>query len=416
VKATPLLALFLLAAPLLANAQDVDTQYLRLQEAYSQKLQDLEQQFQLQQRELLNKFIIALVRTEKTYLEEGNLDGVMMSRELREDLLQNPEIPTPVETWPERILQMAQELERRGRENLTNNQTELDRLNSILLKTLEPYKVEFTRQGNLETAIEVRDLQNVLSEALDIEVPGSASKTPRPIDRSNDPNAYNFAFEAPAFQQNPRVSPRPVAIELDFEIGENVFPNDRGYLFDGGTLQLEARDLEPLRANASRNQLMTFEVGITPSWQSQGNNQVPAPLFVWGDTLNAANIALTQEGRHLFLYLTTTNPPLNRSNHRVDLGAVQGNTLTHILVMYKANEFTIFRDGVVSDRIRGEITGSFRNWEEKDAVLGHGPLGEGNPTYANWYGHLHQLCIKAGQDVSRRATDFYARFEQALSE
>jgi hypothetical protein len=404
------------AVPLSVSAQDVDTQYLRLQEAYTQKLQDLEQRYEVQQRELLNKFILALVRTEKTYLEEGNLDGVMISRELREQLLENPEVPVPQEHWPETILNMARELERRTTDNRTSGQEELNRLNRILLRTLEPYKVEFTRQGNLEKAIEVRNLQDRLSEALDIE-PRQTTPTLRiPTGAANDPNAYNFSFEPAAFRNDRRISRRPVMLELDFNPVDAVQLEESGFFFDGGFLQLDARQLEPLRENARRNQLLIVEFGLTATWHSQGNEELPACLFLWGESFSNPNLALTQEGTRLVLYIKTTTPPPGRLVHRIDLGEVQPEVPMHMLLMYKPNDLTIYQDGVVTQRVRGPLSGRFTVWQEAPATLGYAPETADGPVSTRWYGRLHQLSIKAGQDITRRADDFYDRFEQAIVE
>lgn len=403
-------------APLSVTAQDVDTQYLRLQEAYTQKLQDLEQRYELQQRELLNKFILALVRTEKTYLEEGNLDGVMISRELREQLLQNPEVPDPQEYWPETILSMARELERRTSDNRTSGQEELNRLNRILLRTLEPYKVEFTRQGNLEKAIEVRNLQDRLSTALDIEPRQEPPSGRSPTGAANDPNAYNFSFEPDAFRNDRRISRRPVMHELDFSPVDTVHREETGFFFDGGFLQLDARQLEPLRENAGRNQLLIIEFGVTATWHSQGNEEFPACLFLWGESFPDANLALSQEGTRLFLYLKTTSPPPGRSVHRVDLGEVQPEVPMHLLLMYTPTHLTVFLNGVVTQRLRGSLSGRFTDWQESPATLGYAPETPDGPVATRWYGRLHQLSIKAGQDITRRADDFYDRFHRAIVE
>lgn len=408
--------LFLFLSPLFGTAQDVDTQYLRLQEAYSQRLQEIEQRYQQQQRELLNKFILALVRTEQTFREEGNLDGVMVSRELRDELLQQSALPPVDVTWPARILSMVEELEKRKREYYLSSQQELDALNQVLLRTLEPYKVEFTKQGNLRSAIEVRNVQDRLAEALGIDLKKTEPIVPDPSVEANNPNAYTFLLEPAAFQDRTGISPRQAIIPLTPETQGEVNTLPKGFAFDGGILRLPPEQLDPLLERTRRNQTLTVEFGISTPWSSQGNQASPACLFLWGDSLEDANLAVTQEGPNLYLLLNTSNPPVTRSTHRVDLGKLSPNDTVHIMVMYRTNELTVYRDGAVSLRLRSSIQGSFVKWESAGMVIGRAPLGNGEAESTTWYGQLHQLCIKAGQDASRRATDFYQRFQQAMAE
>lgn len=149
-----------------ADARDAETQYLRLQESYTQRVQDIVQRFETQQSELLNKFILALVRKEQDYRDEGDLDGLMYSRNLREELLEQVRFPEEDPGAPAAVLEMLNTLFRHRDELVATFQPELNQLNRILLNALEPYQREFTRQGKLELAIEVRTLREHLSTAL----------------------------------------------------------------------------------------------------------------------------------------------------------------------------------------------------------------------------------------------------------
>lgn len=407
----------LAALPL--QSQDVDTQYLRLQEAYSQRLQDLEQRHQRQQRELLNKFILALVRTEQGYREEGDLEGVVVSRELRETLLQTPEAAAPDPSWPERVLEMARELETRQTQNREQSQAELDELNRVLLRTLEPYKVEFTRQGNLQQAIEVRNLQEQLALSLGIELETPVRSRPAgPALVNTDPSAYAFYLEPDVFQNRTGIQPRNAMVELQPEVRDKVESTSRGYRFQGGSLFFPAEQMEPLRETANRSQLLMLELGLTTTWSFQGNRQTPAALFHWGERREDPNLAVTQEGQNLFLYLKTTTPPPGMPVHRIDLGQVTPNEPLHVMAVFRANETIIYRDGVATQRLRGSVLGSLSAWEEAAAVMGRADLpsvGQGQePT--RWYGEIHQLCIRAGQETSRQVANHYERFLNALQQ
>jgi hypothetical protein len=160
------LTILLLTCGSLAGAQDAETQYLRLQEAYTQRVQDIVQRFESQQSELLNKFILALVRKEQSYRDQGDLDGLMYTRNLREELLEQVRFPEKDSEAPAEVLEMMNTLFRHRNELVTTFQPELSQLNRILLNALEPYQREFTRQGKLELAIEIRTLREHLSIAL----------------------------------------------------------------------------------------------------------------------------------------------------------------------------------------------------------------------------------------------------------
>ncbi|MEX2606900.1 MAG: hypothetical protein WD708_06105 [Kiritimatiellia bacterium] len=161
-----ILAVLLLTCVPRLSAQDAETQYLRLQEGYTQRVQDIVQRFETQQSELLNKFILALVRKEQDYRDDGDLDGLMYSRNLREELLEKVQFPGKDPEAPQAVREMLITLFRHRDELITTFQPELDQLNRILLNALEPYQREFTRQGKLELAIEIRTLREHLAIAL----------------------------------------------------------------------------------------------------------------------------------------------------------------------------------------------------------------------------------------------------------
>jgi hypothetical protein len=164
----PFLIVLFFAVGAQLQAQDAETQYLELQKAYTQRVQDIENRFETQQTELLNKFILALVRRDQHYRDDGDLNGLMYSRNLREELLEEVRFPEPDPQAPPEILEMLDTLFLHRNELINQFQPELDQLNQILLNALEPYQREFTRQGKLDIAIEIRELRELLSRALDL--------------------------------------------------------------------------------------------------------------------------------------------------------------------------------------------------------------------------------------------------------
>jgi len=151
--------LFLIPA---AAAEDVETEYLRLQEGYSQRIQEIQQRYRTRKRELLNRFILSLVRTEQSARDDGDLEGLIYARDLKEALLEDPQFPELDSDAPPRISAMLEALHRRRAEILEEMQPELVRLNRILHSRLEPVQRQFTREGMLEMALEVRELREVL--------------------------------------------------------------------------------------------------------------------------------------------------------------------------------------------------------------------------------------------------------------
>jgi len=409
-----LLTVFFLPAILPAQDVDIESQYLRLQEAYTQRLQDLEQRHQRQQRELLNKFILALVRTEQSFRDEGNLDGLVASRDLRESLLQEPRFPKTDPDWPERLLSMAEKLKQRQDENRSASQTELDELNRVLFRTLEPYKVAFTRQGSVNRAIEVRELQSRLSKALGEAAGGSGA--PRPTSRpavSSNPNAYPFLLEPAMFQQKTGVTARTGMIELDPDVRGEVLEGETGFHFERGQILIGEDRMELLRGATNRTPLLTVEIAITPdsNWTS---TSPPPCVFQWGKTRPDANLILTQEGYNLILYLKTSRPPQGGKHHRVDLGRVRAGSPLHISVAYRSNELIVYRNGSASQRIRSTIQGDFKNWQPGPLYLGRAPTTNAESPPTSWRGQVHLLYAKAGQDSAHQAEGNFERFEKAF--
>lgn len=423
----PLLALGLLFLPALAVGQDVETKYLQLQEAYSQRLLDLEQSFENEQRELLNKFILALVRTEQSYREQGNLEGVVFSRDLRESLLLYPKNLESNEEWPQGLKDMFQELIRLRDEKKTEGQAKLDELNRVLLKTLEPYKVEFTRRGNLEKAIEIRNLQSQLSVGLGLEAAPShmtspiAAPTPAIAPEAlQDPNTYAFLLEPEAYKDTPDIRVRQSFAEPEPVVEGGVEATRQRFNLTGGNVTFGQNQLEIFRAMASRNQIFNLEIAVSPSWEPQGTAGQPAVIFRWGPSVQEANLAVTQERNRLWLYMKTTNPPDGRENFRVDLGLVRGGVPVHVMVTFRGNEVAIYRDGIVTQRLRGNQMGSLTNWAPSPLVFSKPSerryqqgqrLGEARGV---WHGSVYLMSLKGVQETHRQLDENYNRFKKMI--
>lgn len=409
-------------------AQDVEAKYLKLQESYSQRLQELERTYNAQQRDLLDKFIIALVRTEQTYRDQGDLEGVVMSRELRESLLENPNILRANNEWPQGLRDMFDELIRLRQQNRTTSQNQLDDLNRVLLRALEPYKVEFTRQGNLEKAIEIRDLQEQLSRGLGLDpgrsTPSAANPvTPPPTPSAvQDPNMYAFLLEPRAYRDTQGISVRRAAQEPALTLEDGVEESRMSYRFDGGYMSMPDAQLEAFRGVAGRNQMFTLELAVNPGHVPQGIGGQPAVIFRWGPSVYDANLAVTQEGRRLYLFVKTTAPPENRNNYKIDLGRVDDQTPTHLMVVFRGTDLVIYREGVDTQRLRGAMKGTFANWVPSPLVFSRGSAqrerraertGE-EAALGRWYGHLYLMSLKGSQETARQLDENHDRFQKMM--
>ena len=275
--------------------------------------------------------------------------------------------------------------------------------------------MEFTRQGNLDKAIEVRDLQAKLSAELDVPLvenppPGAPPSSPH----HQNPNAYPFLLEPELFNTRAGVTQRISALEPAPKTEGSVSMENDGIHFSGGHLMLTPRELEPLREAAGRNQMITIELSLTSRLYAQGSSSRPAGVFQWGSPLANANLALTQEGNDLYLHITTGNAANNKTTHRVDLGSLSSNSPTHLTIVYRSNACIIYRNGVATSRLRDSLKGGLSGWNSAPMILG-GSMGSDNRAGStHWNGRIHQLCIKAGQDGGSKVMNHYNRFRKAM--
>jgi hypothetical protein len=267
------ISLFLLsllkAAP--CFAQDVETQYLKLQESYSLRTQDIEDRYRKRRRELLNKFILALVRVEQLYREEGELDGVIYCRDLRESLLLSSEFPEMGEDAPEAVLDMFSTLQLKRDDVYQEHQTELTQFNKLLLGALEPYIKEFTRQGMIDEALEVQTLQTKLTESLALDRAAEGLLMNIPSVLSSDPNVYPLAIEAEGYKLVNGVTPRKSMRSIPMKTQGIIRTTDQGIEFVDGRISIPANQSGPLVEDMKRNRMFTAELAFQPSFDSQGN-------------------------------------------------------------------------------------------------------------------------------------------------
>lgn len=394
--------------------------YLKLQEAYTQRLQEIETRHSKTERELLNQFILSLPRLEQEFRESGNLNGVVACRELQEFMLTEMKFPSVNPDAPEEIQEKVQQLRTDRTKSFDANQLELNKLNILLLDALEPYQVAYTKANQLETALEIRELRLKLQEALRNQQSGlpTAGPTPEPVRISNNPNALPFSFEPARWKDLPGVSGRESAIAYDIKTRGDCEVVNRGIGFRRGQATIPAQATTILVDRAKRNPMLSIEFSARSWGSSQWNTQAPAVVFLLGNSLQDANMAITQEGRNYFLYLRTTIAPANRKYHRVNLGRVVDTRPQHFTITFRSGELTVYVDGSETNKVRG-ITGLFSNWGNYPIKMGLHPAPAGVPDLPNeinWRGILFQMNLTTSLESARGASTNYNRFSKALTQ
>ncbi|MDF3129991.1 hypothetical protein P0Y35_12355 [Kiritimatiellaeota bacterium B1221] len=394
----------------LLQAQDVDTLYLKLQESYTQRVQDISQNHKKNQREYLNKFILALVRIEQGYRDEGELGGVILCRDLREQLLLNPEIPDIDPEAPVEISDLQKALLSKRREATRKYQIELDKVNFMLLTALEPYQREYTRLGNTEKAREIQELRTLLTELHANSEAEARSKQTLSSNLSANPNIYPFAFEGNGYENRRGVIPRTCMIDLTPTVTGVIKSSPLGIRFINGRVTFPANECGPLLQDLARNRMFSAEIAFQPFFDYQGAPTNPVVIFQMGENPDAAQFSLTLEGRELYLYFMTDSPPSDRLNHRYLVETLNGTSPVHLVVSYRSGELTLYLNGTEKRQLRNEVKGAFTNWEETPIVVGKALYHPNGGFILPFRGVLHHVYLKAGELSSRQVTAHYNRF------
>ncbi|WFB35453.1 hypothetical protein P3T73_14945 [Kiritimatiellota bacterium B12222] len=394
----------------LVQAQDVDTQYLKLQESYTLRIQEITQRYQKQKRELLNKFILALVRVEQGYRDEGNLDGVMMCRTLRENVLLNPVFPERPPETPPALAEMFDTLYTKKDEVYQLHQQELSNFNLMLLNALPAYQTEFNRQQNVAKAKEVQDLRAAITEAQQREQAISRLTGTIVTNISTNPNDYPFALSAKAYSQIRGMTARNCRFPLTINKVGAVKETNSGFNFVEGRLEIPVNQSGPLVEDIQRNQMITVEMGFQPTFTSQGYETNPVILMLFGTSLASANFAITMEGNTLWLYLKTKVPPADRKNHRYEIGKITNLNHVHIEVTYRIGDLNIYLNGTATLRLRDEVVGTISEWEPAPIFIGRSPPNPEIRFTLPFRGTINHLYMKAGEASSRQVISDYNNY------
>lgn len=404
-----LLSLCLLAAASL-RAQDVGTQYLKLQESYTQRVEDITQRYQKSKRELLNKFILALVRREQNYRETADLDGVVFCRDLRESLLLKPVFPGRVEGAPEGIADMLDSLHEKKQALQSQHQHELDQLNLMLHNALTPYETEFIRQGMAGKAEEIAKLQEVLESYKEQMTAKDREKQTLTSSLTADPNSYPFAIEGSGYGEIRGVTPRTCMITLTPELEGVVKETPLGYRLVNGRVTYPANETGPLLQDLVRNGLFSAEIAFQPDFDFEGFPRNPVILFQLGKNKDSALFSITMEGRNLCLYFKTDQPPADRENHHYQIGDYNSPGPLHLVVTYRPGELTAYLNGEARLQLRNEVNGTLKEWQPVEVVIGKAFSHPNDGFILPFRGVLNHVYLKAGDMTSRQVVASYNRY------
>lgn len=122
----------------------------------------------------------------------------------------------------------------------------------------------------------------------------------------------------------------------------------------------------------------------------------------------------------MVLYIKTTSPPEGRDSHRHTIGPSGIDTPVHLMMVFRGRDLTIYRDGVVTDQLRGAFAGDFSNWTPAPLVVSRASeLREqraerkGEET-GKWFGSLFLMSLKGTQETSRQRDENVKRFQAMI--
>lgn len=398
-----------------ARAEDLESlraSLSRLREVYAERVEAIRGEVLEKEREILNRFIVSLVRVEQQFRDEGNLDGVVLSRNLRERLLESPEFPEPADNHPNTLKERIEELADQRQEIRGEAQKELNQLNRMYMERLEPIMRGLTRLGDFDTARQLLETRQDLAAGL-ADTTEDAPPSPVRLGPVGDPNVLPLSLEPPAMGRISGITPRRTQIPFELEAIGGSEARERDFRLSGGQLTVPEPATAALVHQVKQNHMLSLEFGLYTGHRSQGNPalRTPAPLVVFGNNLQDANLVITQEGRALYLYLrTTVAPAADRALHRVRIANIDSGRMEHFAITYRSGELTLFKDRVETNKLRGEVTGQLTNWENYPLLVGWSPSPVPQFEQLHWNGRLVSLYFRASHDSPRAVATHYSRF------
>ncbi|MCC5846230.1 MAG: hypothetical protein JJU05_18435 [Verrucomicrobia bacterium] len=407
----PRLLLFLLSLLSLtrAAAQDPDALRQRFQDmrtTYAERVERFETEFAELEKQAVNRLIIALVRTEQAYRDEGDLIGVLQTRSLQEELLETRRFPDDDPEFLEKIKELLEEPRQDLGISRQEIQERLDAFRQSYAERLEPVMRDLTRAGDFETAREILDIRNQILASLDLQQgPRPTHRTPDQLRASNDPNTFPLILEADALRNHSSLGTRRAQLSFQPRTEGRVETGPRGIQFAGGRFTIPAHAGEALIHQVRQTHSFTLEIGFLTSQRIQN-----ATIFSMGPDLGNANLALLHQGENLTLLLRTTVQGGETVVNRVDLGPANEGRLQHLIITYRPGDLAVYRNGSNTRRNRADASGDLRGWEMQPVHFGHTDIADPAAAHPRWNGTLVAFYMSATPVASRQVTTSFERF------
>jgi hypothetical protein len=408
----PLLILLLLSPRVHArNPESLRQRYLQMQEAYTERADLLESQFAELRRREVNRFIVALVRTEQAFRDEGDLPGVLLTRQLQEDMLERQQFPASDPEFPEKIRELLRISLEQLEASRLEIQEQLNELNRSFADRLEPVMRDLTRAGDFETAREMLDIRNEIFASLDVRT--DVRPTHRSIaelQASNDPNVFPVSLEPDALRNHTGLVRRRAQIAFQPRIEGSAEIASRAFRINGGRVTIPAHATEALLHQVRQTQSFTLEMGFLTTHRIQN-----APILSFGSTPEESNLAILQRGPNLVLILRTTGQGGETVTSTVDLGPANEGRMQHLVITYRPGDLAIYRNGSNTRRNRADATGDLRNWEMRPIHIGHTDIPNPALPHPRWNGTLASVYMSSTPASARQVTTSFERFVAFVS-
>ncbi|MHB1462865.1 MAG: LamG-like jellyroll fold domain-containing protein [Armatimonadota bacterium] len=168
----------------------------------------------------------------------------------------------------------------------------------------------------------------------------------------------------------------------------------------GGSFRISGAD-EMLLKSCQQSNKLTIEAEITTH---AANQTGPARIISFSSDASSRNFTIGQDGNRLMLRLRTTDTGENGSNPELELGDIQPNRPTHIMLCYSPGSLQFYVDGKLSLN-SNQVQGDFSNWSAHHLILGD--EWDGNRV---WKGTISGLAIynqKYGASQAARSYEGY---------
>lgn len=410
-----LLNLSLLAFARASAQQDpgpLRQRYLRMQETYTERTEQIDAEFAELEKQEVNRLIISLVRTEQAFRDEGDLQGVLLTRRLQEEMLETQQFPAPSPEFPDEIRNLLQETRASLEIARQEIQERLDALNRTFAEHLEPVMRDLTRAGDFDTAREMLDIRNQIFASLDVrQGPRPTHRTADQLRAPNDQNIFPLLLEAEALRNHPGLGIRRPQLAFQPRTEGQIQTTPRGFEFTGGRLTIPAHASEALIHQIQQTHSFTLEIGFLTTHRIQNT-----PIVCFGPSPEEANLALLHQNQNLTLLLRTTGQDGQSVLNRVDLGPAQEGRMQHLLITYRPGDLAVYRNGSNSRRNRADASGDLRDWEMKPLHIGHADIPDPALPATGWNGTVVNLSMNAIPISSRQVTTSFERFVSFITQ